>query len=64
MLGVTTPAVVQHAAAVYHDLSPSAQENAAIELAELASEAPRKFTEAKEYLSDSCYLTSGQTAGR
>ena len=63
VLGLTTPAVVLHASAVYLDLSPSAQENAAIEFAELASEAPRRLTEAKEYLSDSCHLTGGQTAG-
>lgn len=60
ILGVTTPTVIQHAAGVYEELSPSPQENAAVEFAELTSTAPLQVRETKEYLSDTCGLTSGQ----
>jgi hypothetical protein len=63
VLGVTTPLVVQHAAAVYDSLGPSPTENAALALAELASHAPLRQKESKEYLSDTCKLTANQTIG-
>jgi hypothetical protein len=63
VLGVTTTAVVQHAAGVFDALGPSASENAALELSELASQAPRRQKESKVYLADTCKLTSGQSSG-
>ena len=63
VLGVTTTAVVQHASGVFDDLTPSASENAALELSELASQAPRRQKESKLYLGDACNLTSSQSAG-
>jgi hypothetical protein len=64
VLGVTTAAVVQHASGVFDALGPSASENAALELSELASQAPRCQKESSAYLGDVCNLTSSQSAGR
>jgi hypothetical protein len=61
ILGVTTPTVLQHASAVFEQLNPTPSENASVELAELASRAPVSLKESKEYLSDICELTDGQS---
>jgi hypothetical protein len=63
VLGVTTTTVVQHASGVFDALGPSALENAALELSELASQAPRCQKESKVYLGDTCKLTSSQSSG-
>jgi len=57
VLGVTTPSIVQHAAGIYGDLGPTAREDAAMHLSELASIAPTKLKETKEYIEDTCALT-------
>jgi hypothetical protein len=62
VLGVTTAAVVQHAAGVYDDLNPSSSENAALAFSELSSQAPQRHKETKLYLGDTCKLTTGQAA--
>jgi hypothetical protein len=63
VLGVTTAAVVQHAAGVYEELCPSPSEEAALQLAEVASESPIKSNESAAYLTDACKLTSSQCSG-
>jgi hypothetical protein len=63
VLGVTTGSVLQHAADVFEDLTPSSTERASIELAEIASVAPQRHEESAEYLGDVCELTTSQTTG-
>src|SRR5262249_29357180 len=62
VLGVTTSSVVQHAAGVYDELSPSDVEHAALAFSELASEAPLRQKESKTYLGDKLKLTGTQSA--
>jgi len=62
VLGVTTSSVVQHAAGVYDELSPSDLENAALAFSEVASQAPLRQKESATYLGDKLKLTSGQAA--
>ncbi len=62
VLGVTTPAVVQHAAGLYDQLGPSAVEDAALDFSELASQSPLPQTESKAYLGDTFKLTRVQSA--
>jgi hypothetical protein len=63
VLGVTTVAVVQHASDIYDNLAPSTVENAALELSELASQAPLRQNESESYLGDTFELTKAQSAG-
>lgn len=63
VLGVTTSAVVQHAADIYDHLGPSSVENAALAFSELASQAPLSQKESTTYLGDTFKLTGGQSAG-
>jgi hypothetical protein len=63
VLGVTTPLVVQHAAAVFDDLNPSAAEKAALAFSEVTSQSPLGQKESKAYLSDTCELTANETIG-
>lgn len=63
VLGITSPSVIQHAAAVYEALDPSPMEDAALELAELASVAPVKHSESRAFLADTHKLTREQAGG-
>ena len=60
ILGVTSRATVQHAAAIFEDQEPTPEERASILLAELTSVAPVSNTSAKELISDEFRLASGQ----
>jgi hypothetical protein len=59
VLGVTTSSALQHTSDIFVSLEPSVQEDAAVELAELASLEPIKETEAIEELIDSHHLKEG-----
>lgn len=52
VLGLTTSATVGHAADIFEDLNPTAEEKAAIALAEITSSAPLGAHSANEFISD------------
>jgi hypothetical protein len=52
ILGLTTAQTLEHTATVFEEASPAACENAAIDLAETASEMPILKDNAAEYISD------------
>lgn len=58
VLGVTTTSALQHASDIYDSLSPALRENAAIELAEKASDKPISNKEASEEMGDLFHLSS------
>jgi hypothetical protein len=58
VLGLTTSAAVQHAANVFEDQEPTAEERASIALAELTSKAPLPYGASKQFLSDEFHLSS------
>ena len=61
VIGVTTRAVLTHAADIFLDSDPPSAEQATILVAERASEAPLPRREAIEYISDSHNLKTGDT---
>jgi hypothetical protein len=60
VLGVTTPAVLQHVSTVFEHSEPTSEESAAIELAERASLAPCERTAISGELSDDFHLANNQ----
>ena len=56
VLGVTTSSALQHTSDIFDSLAPAAQENTAVELAELASIQPISAAEATEELADLHHL--------
>src|SRR5262249_30446465 len=58
VLGLTTPATVQHAADIFEDLEPSLEERASIVVAELTSAAPTDHKVARELVSDEFKLST------
>jgi hypothetical protein len=56
-LGLTTPATVQHAADIFEDQEPTAEERASIVIAEITSAAPTDHKSAKEFVSDEFKLS-------
>ncbi|WP_418103809.1 hypothetical protein [Vibrio harveyi] len=52
VLGVTTTSALQHTSKIFESLSPRAEEESVIELAEIASNKPVDSKEVSEYLSD------------
>ncbi|MCY3826192.1 MAG: hypothetical protein OXG10_02265 [Candidatus Dadabacteria bacterium] len=63
VLGLTSSATVQHASDIFHSLSPSTEEKAAIALAEITSEAPRPEVVTGQFIGDEFQLTNKQTKG-
>jgi hypothetical protein len=61
ILGLTTPATVQHAADIFEDQEPSAEERASIVVAEITSAAPRDHKTTREFVSDEFKLSNQQT---
>ena len=61
VIGVTTRAVLTHAADIFLDSKPSSPERASITLAERASEAPLPQRAAIEYISDSHSMRTSDT---
>lgn len=59
VLGVTTASVLSHTSGIFHSLSPTSYQKAAIELAENISDLPKAESELKEYISDVYKLNSG-----
>lgn len=57
VLGVSSSRILEHAADIYLARNPTAQENAAISLAELASTEPVEESEARSFIADSCKLS-------
>lgn len=57
VLGVTTTSALQHTSKIFESLSPRAEENSVIELAEIASNKPVESKEVEEYLSDTHKLS-------
>lgn len=60
VLGATSRAAVQHAADIFEEQEPSAEERASIALAELTSNAPVPYARTKEFISDQFSLASAQ----
>ncbi|MCT8285834.1 hypothetical protein NYQ43_09015 [Xanthomonas translucens pv. translucens] len=60
VLGITTRAALGHAAEIYKEADPSAYEDAAITLAEMASESPVRRNEIEEKIGDIHRLSSVQ----
>lgn len=60
VLGVTSKAIVQHAAAIFEEQEPTPEEHASIALAELTSASPRSHARTEEFLSDEFRLRSIQ----
>lgn len=58
VLGVTTSSTLEHTSTIFEDLSPTAKELSAIEVAEMASSKPIDAKYAKEKLSDEFLLSS------
>lgn len=61
VLGLTTNATVQHAAAIFEQQQPTTEERASIALAELTSDEPIPFSMAQEKISDEFQLPSTAT---
>lgn len=61
ILGFTQRGALAHASDLFEDAEPSPYERSSIALAELSSRAPIQRKLAKEYLSDTCKLTKGDT---
>lgn len=60
VLGLTSRATVQHAADIFEEQDPTAEERASIALAELTSSAPVPHARTKEFISDEFRLSSIQ----
>ena len=60
MLGLTSRATVQHAAAIFEDQEPTPEERASIALAEITSKAPAVHERAMEFISDEFELPTGR----
>jgi len=58
VIGVTTRAVLSHAADIFKDAQPGAHEHAAIAIGEIASQAPVSLIDAKEFVGDSYKMKS------
>ena len=61
VLGITTRGALRHAADIFNDSEPSKVEIASIDLAEKASDAPVRRSEAAEYISDTHRMSAGET---
>jgi hypothetical protein len=61
VLGLTSAATVQYAAEIFEELSPSAEEQAAIALAELTSSSPIAEPRVREFVSDEFAFPSNST---
>ncbi|MBI4182440.1 MAG: hypothetical protein HY521_00410 [Proteobacteria bacterium] len=61
VLGITARGALRHAADIFADSGPSKIELASIDLAEKASEAPIRRTEAVQYISDTHKLSAAAT---
>ncbi len=57
VLGLTTPALLEHTDRIFTGGKPTAAENAALDLAELCSQEPRAAADVSEYLGDQHKLT-------
>jgi hypothetical protein len=62
VLGLTSSVTVQHAADIFSDQDPSAEEKAAIALSEISSEAPLPVQEVTEFISDTFKLARDRAA--
>jgi hypothetical protein len=62
VLGITTSATLQHTADIFDSLSPTSNEEAAIELSEQCSLKPHDKMEIKEELSDSYSLSEAEAS--
>lgn len=62
VIGATTRGALIAAADILADLDPTQEELAAIDLAELTSEAPKSILEVSEYVGDQFRLSKNQTA--
>lgn len=62
VLGITTHTALGHAADIFEQNDPTAYERASLELGELASKEPVLELEAAVYISDTCKLSSTDTA--
>jgi len=60
VLGITTRGVLGHAADMYRDSNPSAEEEASITLAEIASQVPVRRSDVSEKIGDMHRLTNNQ----
>jgi len=61
VLGLTSAATVQHAAEIFEEQEPTAEERASISLAELTSLAPAPQARVTEFISDEFKLPTAQT---
>jgi hypothetical protein len=60
VLGLTSRATVQHAADIFEEQDPTAEERAAIAIAEVTSEAPVPGADLSEFVADEFELSSSQ----
>ncbi|WP_050575671.1 hypothetical protein [Pseudomonas viridiflava] len=58
VIGVTTRAVLSHAADIFKDAQPGTHEQAAIAIGEISSQAPVSLTNAKEFVGDTYKMKS------
>lgn len=58
VIGVTTRAVLSHAADIFKDAQPGTHEHAAIAIGEIASQAPVSLSDAKEFVGDTYKMKS------
>ncbi|WP_293154388.1 hypothetical protein [Okeania sp. SIO2C9] len=61
ILGLTTPATLEHTTSIFYDENPDNTEIAVIDLSEKISELPQGYKKAKEYISDTYKISNKKT---
>ncbi|MEI9951904.1 MAG: hypothetical protein WDO74_23705 [Pseudomonadota bacterium] len=62
VIGLTSPAILQHTADIFANSTPNPSDQAALSMAELCSDAPQEAESLKEYLADTHKLKKGQAS--